>query len=270
MARRPDTAMVDRSVGVEPPTRMVTSWPTETADLGPPAGKRAKGLRLLALLLVAAGSLAALALDRQARAPVRELPPQGRIVYVDVVGWYGRSPAEVAARTPYELTLTGLPAGLPHAIGDWQGEDRPHDPAIDEWLERPDVVLQRTYRRDDGALLWLSLFGSRGPKSYRLFEHTPESCYHLGGWRIEELTVWSLPRTPRPLPLNLGLAQNGAQRLLFAHLYIWDSPARDPERGVVSLRLAAPVLSSPQSTLRAMADGFLAQLFPSTLTWRRF
>ncbi len=226
--------------------------------------------RWLALALVAAGSLAALLLEHRQEPPPRDLPPQGHIVYLDVVGWYGRSAAEVAARTPYDLTVSGLPTGLPLAIGDWQGEDRPHDPEVDKWLERPDVAIQRTYRRAGTGVLWLSAFGSRGPKSYRLFEHTPESCYPLGGWRIEQFAVWRFPRGPRPLPVNLGLAANGSRRLVFLHLYVWDSPARDAGRGVVSLRLAAPVLSTPGATLSAMADGFLALLFPSTLPWRRF
>lgn len=256
--------------------------PRLPADVGAPVpiGRQAKArqrralgrsmARWLALVFVALGSLATLWLRRAPGDPLPDRPPEGNIVYLDVQGWYGRSAAEVAARTPYDLTISGLPGGLPLRVGHWQGEDRPHDPAVDRWLDQPDVALQRTYRRADGHIVWLSLFGSRGKKSYRLFEHTPESCYPLGGWHLDRSGVWKLPRGPRPLPVNYGLARNSDRQLVFVHLYVWDSPARDPSRGVISLRLAAPVISSPGAAVAAVTQDFLGVLFPSTLPWRRF
>jgi hypothetical protein len=197
-------------------------------------------------------------------------PPEGHIVYIDVEGWYRRTPDEVAARTPFRLTLDGLPAGLPLDLGPWQGTDREHDPAVDEWLREPEVSVERTYRRADGALVWLSAFGSRGNKSYHLFEHTPETCYPLGGWQIRRYELLRLPRGPRPMPVNSGMAEGGQGRLVFVYFYIWDSPARDPERGVVSLRLASPVREDAAETLAMLTEEFVPQLFPATLGWRRF
>jgi hypothetical protein len=232
-------------------------------------GIRRHWRRLAVVTAVLVGALlVAYRLERPAPPP--PAPPQGQILYVDTEGWYRRTPDEVAVRSPFALTLNGLPAGLPFAFGAWRGTDRPHDPAVDLWLRQPEVAVERTYRRPDGSLVWLSAFGSRGDKSYLLFEHTPESCYPMSGWAVKQFQVERLPFGPRPLPVNYGLAQNGSQQLVFAHLYVWDSAGRDPERGVVSLRLAAPVRDTAEATLAMLSRDFLAQLFPNTLAWHRF
>lgn len=243
----------------------MTAVPAATAQV------RHRPTRWPWLLLVGALVAATLFAARwRAPAPAPPAPPAGNIVYVDVAGWYGRTPAEVAVRTPFTLTLDGLPEGLPMALGAWRGEDRPHDPAVDVWLRSPEVVVERTYRSEDGGIVWLSIFGSRGTKSYRLFEHTPESCYPLGGWQVRQFEVMKLPRTARPLPVNFGRAESDRGELVFAHLYVWDTPSRDPERGVLSFRLAAPVRTTIEATSRILERDFLDTVFPHTLSWRRF
>ena len=137
-------------------------------------------------------------------------------------------------------------------------------------MRNPEVAIERTYRRDGGDIVWLSAFGSLGNKSFHLFEHTPETCYPLGGWVVDRFERVGLPMGPRLMPVHYGLAHNGGDRMVFAYLYVWDTPARDPERGVLSLRLAAPVRDDPDTTWSVLADEFLAELFPSTLDWRRF
>ncbi len=223
---------------------------------------------ILAALILSAGLGLARLVVRPNEPPPS--PPAGQIVYVDVAGWYRSTPDEVAVRTPFDLSLTGLPDGLPLSFGAWHGEDRSHDEAADVWLSDPDVSVERTYRRSDGALVWLAAFGSRGNKSYHLFEHTPETCYPLAGWKVQRFEVAQLPLGPRPLPVNRGLAHNGTGQLVFLYLYIRDSPARDPARGVLSLRLSAPVRESPEATFAMLAEEFLPELFPATLSWRRF
>lgn len=202
--------------------------------------------------------------------PVPTAPPSGHVVFIDVEGWYRRTPDEVAARTSFDLTLSGLPHGLPLKLGRWYGEERVHDPAVDIWLKNPEVAIERTYRGPDGEIVWLSAFGSRGVKSFHLFEHTPETCYPLGGWSVDRFELDRLPLGPRDLPVNRGLASNSGKQLVFAYFYVWDSPARDPERGVLSLRLAAPVEQDSEATWAMLVCDFLPELIPSTLSWRRF
>jgi hypothetical protein len=208
--------------------------------------------------------------------PVPPPPATGRIVFVDTAGWYGRTPDEVAVLTPFDLTIGGLPAALPLQLGPWQGFDRPHDTAVDVYLDRPELSIERTYRRSDGQVVWLTVFGSRGPKSFHLFEHTPETCYPLGGWAVQRFGTALLPLGPLPLPVNQGVAQGSKGSLVFLHFYVWDSPDRDSDRGVLTFRVAAPVTpgssstSAAAGTLALLAQDFVPRFMGTTVAWSRF
>lgn len=244
----------------------------------PPDGATAAGIgaRRRRLVAAAAALVAALALLSRLRddAPAPDLPPEGFVVFADTEGWYRQTPAEVAVRTPIDFALASLPASLPLALGPWDGEDRPADPAVATWFRQPEVAIERTYRRADGELVWVAAFGSRGDKSFHLFEHTPDTCYPLSGWGIDALDVAriDLRGGPRPLAVNRGVAthQDDGRRMVFLFFYLWDQPGRSPDDGVLSLRIAAPVSTSPDTTMAMLADDFLPRLFDTTLAWRRF
>jgi hypothetical protein len=189
---------------------------------------------------------------------------------VDVAGWYRRTADEVAVRTAIDWRIDHLKQTMPLTFGPWQGRDRPDDPAIDVWFENPDVAIQRTYRRPDGQIVWLSAFGSRGDKSFHLFEHTPDSCYPLAGWAFQQLDVARLPFGPRPFPVNHGVAAGPNGKLVVFYFYLWDTPARDAGQGVLSLRIAAPVRDTPEQTYAMLAEDFVPRMFPATLNWSRF
>lgn len=228
--------------------------------------------RRLAQLVAAAGLGLAILLRRawEEPPPAPPAPAAQSVVFVDTEGWYGRSALEVAVASPLRLGLADLPAGLPLRLGPWEGRERPPDAEVQRWFQAPELVIQRTYRRSDGERVWLSAFGSRGDKSFHLFEHVPELCYPLDGWQVQHFAVARLPLGPRALPVNHGIAASGEDRLVFFYFYVWDSPARDPARGTLSLRLAAPVRRSPEATFAMLAQDFIPQLFSRTLPWSRF
>jgi hypothetical protein len=196
--------------------------------------------------------------------------PTGRVVFVDSAGWYRRTADEAAVLTALDFSLGALPESLPQQLGPWTGFDRPHDPAVDDVFRSPDVTIERTYRRPDGEIVWLTLFGSRGPKSFHLFEHTPETCYPLAGWAIERFDTRRLALGPRGIPVNEGVASGPDGSLVFVHFYVWDTPSRDSERGVVTMRLAAPVSRDPDTTAAMLAADFVPHLFETTVAWSRF
>lgn len=249
--------------------------PEEGAGGGGAAPDRRRLLLAVAALAIV-GLAAALWQRERASAPpiVEGVGPAPRhVVFADVEGWYRQTPSEVALATPVDWSLEALPGALPLELGPWAGGEREHDPAVDEWFRDPPVSVERTYRREDGELVWLSAFGHRGKRSYHLFEHTPDTCYPLGGWAIERFAPrrLALGDGPRPLTVNHGVARRAdGRQLVFLYLYLWDAPGRDPERGVLSLRLAAPVSATPEATLAMLERDFLPQLFVTTLPWRRF
>ena len=247
---------------------------TDSIAPRPPVTRSVKRRRLLAASGAAIAVVAATGLWWGGREPSpAPSPPDGYIVFADIEGWYRETPHEVALRTPYDLSLDGLPEGLPLRIGPWFGEEREHDPAVDVWFKDPEVSIERTYRRHDGELVWLSAFGSRGSKSYHLFEHTPDTCYPLGGWNIAhfEPRAFELDGRSNPLTTNYGEAvTDDGERLVFLYVYLWRDPGRDPQSGVLSLRLASPVRESIEATRAVLAQDFLTRLFPATHGWSRF
>jgi hypothetical protein len=205
--------------------------------------------------------------------PATTSDPAAHVLFVDIEGWYRRTPNEVAVLSPFDLSLAGLPDSLPYRIGAWQGADREPDPGVREWFGNPPVVVERTYLRGTDEVVWVSAFGNRGDASFHLFEHTPETCYPLSGWQIAALAPRRIELGPRPLTANAGRAvdASGAE-LAFLYVYVWGDPARDPQRGVVSLRLSAPVLAGEPFAAadRRLVGDFLPELFHGSLSWTAF
>jgi hypothetical protein len=193
-----------------------------------------------------------------------------QVYFVDTEGWYRITDHERAVTSPHALRLDSLPDSLPMNLGPWQGKPLPLGPEIDEWFDNPEVALQREYRNRDGDLVWLSVFGSRGPKSFRLFEHTPATCYPLSGWRMTREDVDTIRIGDGTIHAQRGFAKNGSHELIVLYLYLWDNPGRDPANGVMSIRISAPILSNETATLRLLKQDFLPYLFTDVIPWHRF
>lgn len=195
---------------------------------------------------------------------------EGQVYFVDTEGWYRISRNERAVISPYRLTLEDLPDSLPMELGPWHGKALPLGPEVVEWFDRPEVAFQREYRNAAGQIVWLSIFGSRGPKSFRLFEHTPATCYPLSGWTMARQDVATISIGQGKVQTQRGFAVNGSSELVVLYLYLWDNPGRDPADGVLSIRVSAPILTNETETLHMLEQDFLARVFTDVVPWRRF
>jgi hypothetical protein len=225
-------------------------------------------------LLVAALVVAAWVNQQQANEVVPTGPAlaahPGYTFFADTEGWYRITPNERAVVSPYQLTLDKLPGSLPLQLGDWHGVDLPNGPEINEWFDQPVVAIQRAYTDPAGRLVWLAVFGHRGPKSFHLFEHTPASCYPLSGWTMTAEDRDTIPVGRDVIHAQRGFARNGDQRLVVLYWYLWDNPRRDPNDGVLSIRVSAPIAGSDEATLELLKESFIPLLFTDVLPWHRF
>ncbi|MBI3536244.1 MAG: EpsI family protein, partial [Chloroflexi bacterium] len=187
---------------------------------------------------------------------------------IDVAGWYEITPNESAVFSPFDLSIEGLKS-LPATVGSWRGEPYDMGPAIDQWFENPDLALSNFYRDDRGHQAWLSVFGSRGRKSYVLFEHTPATSYPAAGWTLEKNFVAQVPIDAHAIFVQEALLSKGTERRVALYWYVWNDFNRDPEKGVLTMRLHIPVISTDTDAFNAGAD-FLRALFPQVTSWRRF
>lgn len=196
--------------------------------------------------------------------------PAGRVYFADVEGWYRITSYEATVVSPYDLTLAALPGALPMRLGPWEGIDRPIEPEIVEWFDAPVVALQRSYTDDRGRLVWLAIFGHRGPASFRLFEHTPASCYPLSGWSLTDQGLESIRLGGGTLHAQRSYARSGGDELVVLYWYLWDNPRRDTRDGVLSIRVSAPVVGSREEALRMLKEDFIPQLLTGVIPWHRF
>lgn len=187
---------------------------------------------------------------------------------IDVAGWYETTPNETAVASPIDLSINRLKA-LPISVGSWTGEPYDFGSAVNEWFENPDLALSSLYRNDRGRQAWFSIFGSRGHKSYFLFEHTPITSYPAAGWTLVENGVAPIPVGESKLYVQKATLSKEGERRVVLYWYLWPDINRDPEQGVLTVRLHVPVVSSDTDAFQTGAD-FIRTIFPQVIPWHRF
>ncbi|MCL4396707.1 MAG: EpsI family protein [Chloroflexi bacterium] len=224
---------------------------------------------LAALSTVAAATLLLSARTTAPPAPEATTTAEPLHTYLlDVAGWYQITPNERAVATPLDFSIDGLHA-LPPRVGRWTGAPYPLEPEVDEWLQDPEVALSTLYRDDAGHEAWFSVFGSRSQKSYTLFEHTPITSYPAAGWTLLEHGVAPITIGGRQSVVQKATLTKGGERRVVLYWYQWSDFNRDPEQGLLALRLHIPIVSTDQDALNAGAD-FLGAIYPQVLEWHRF
>ncbi len=194
--------------------------------------------------------------------------PAPYVYFIDVEGYYNLTQYERAVASPYDLSWDHL-ADLPLTIGEWQGSPVPVGPEITEWFDTPDITLRRLYVNSRGQTVWLSFFGSQGRKSYTLFEHTPVTSYPAAGWTLLDSQVAGVAiRRGQVYVQKAVLEKDGEQRTVL-YWYLWNDPNRDPQKGLLTVRLHAVSQGNQAETLE-VAAGFLRLLFPEAVSWHRF
>jgi hypothetical protein len=230
-------------------------------------------LIVLLVLLLSAG-IVTLAITYARPTPVPVIPTAHSattLLYtylIDVAGWYEITPNERAVASPFDLSIENLKT-LPPQIGRWQSEPFPLGNAVNEWFEDPDLALSAIYRDERGNQVWFSTFGSRGRKSYFLFEHTPITSYPAAGWTLLDSGITPIPIGEKNIFTQKALLTIGNERRIVFYWYLWQNFDRDPEKGIITVRLHVPVTTTDQAAFNVGVD-FIRALFPQVVTWRRF
>jgi len=193
------------------------------------------------------------------------------VVIVDVEGWYRRTQYERALATAIDFTLReDLFAGIPRELDGWRAEqgDSPMGGSVDEWYDNPEVATTRQYTGADGNSLYFSIIGSRGGKSFHLFEHTALTCYPGSGWTILDVGLETVEIGDSSVSLQRVITERSGQKRIVLYWYLWTDPDRDPENGILSVTLHADVGESEEGALESMKE-FFRLLFPAVMRWRR-
>lgn len=226
----------------------------------------------LLMILIATGIVVTLIIRRPTPVPPPPLRSTDAVrlntYLIDVAGWYEITPNERAVATPLDLTIGGLKA-LPNQLGRWTSSPYALGAEVDRWFENPDLALSSVYRDAQGYQLWFSVFGSRSGKSYVLFEHTPITSYPAAGYTLIENSIASIPIGDKSIRVQKATLAKEQDRRVVLYWYLWNDFNRDPEQGVMTMRVHIPVISTDRDAFDAGAD-FLRALFPQVVTWKRF
>ena len=201
--------------------------------------------------------------------PTKALPP---VYVIDVEGWYQITRHERAAASPYKFTIgEELAENIPRSMGVWQaqGPDLVIDPETRKWFDHPEAALMRSYQDGQGNSVILAIFGSKGEKSYHLFEHTPVTCVPGQGWKINEEGLESIAIGDSEIKVRRLVAEVEGQKQIVLWWYMWDNLERYPEDGLFSVRVHVYATDLESESLEA-GKTFIRQLFPKVLSWRRF
>ena len=213
---------------------------------------------LLVIGLLGAAVLAAAVIMLGGRAGAAR---SGDYAFVADVDTWQRTERARWVRSPYDFSLAGDLNRIPMALGEWTGEDTPQTNLEVFILLEPEQYVQRKYTLPDGRFLWLSLIGSRKSKSF----HSPQICYDTDGWRTDASSA--------PVPLGDGEltalrlaaskpASGGGAQHAILYFYLWPDAVRDPQDGMVLVKLTAPIYDSLEETLE-MEKAFTRLLFTS-------
>jgi hypothetical protein len=193
------------------------------------------------------------------------------VVIVDVEGWYRRTSHERALATVIDFTLRDdLFEGIPSELGRWRSErsDSAMGASVDEWYDSPEIAITREYRDELGNNLYFSIIGSRGGKSFHLFEHTALTCYPGSGWRIVDVGLERIDIGDAAVNVQRVITEKNELRRVVLYWYLWTDPERIPDSGILSITLHANVSESDETTMESMKE-FYRLLFPSVMPWRR-
>ena len=190
--------------------------------------------------------------------------------HVDVAGWYKATADEAVARSPYALSRQALPESLPLNIAQWHGTELGTDADIKKWFDGPDLVMRRRYEGPEGRIVWVTAIGSEGAKSFRIFEHTPHSCYPSADWISTSDGIHRVAVGDGSLAVRRGVFESqGIERIVY-YWYQWEGPNRDAAQGVSSWRVTTDVEGADAAGAEALLAGWINLLFEETLPYHRF
>lgn len=214
-------------------------------------------LLVLALLIVAVGATLCVTLDHPLGAAIA-----GNHEFVADIDTWRRTDRERAVTSPFNFNLSADLKALPLQLGSWQGfEVRQTNLEVFILLE-PEQYVQRLYARPDGKAVWLSLIGSRKSKSF----HSPQICYDADGWqttagsepvKLADGQIYAL----RLLATKIGEDEEAQHAVMY--FYLWPSYARDPQDGMVLVKVTSPIYDSVEETV-ALEQEFINELFTSS------
>lgn len=184
------------------------------------------------------------------------------IAYIADLDFWHRTSREQQIYAQFPLDLSHDLTEIPLEFGVWRGEDVPQTNVEVFILLEPEQYVQRLYRNENGDYLWLSLIGGRTSRTF----HPPDICYDADGWNTNLTSqTLALPSGGELHGMWLDAEKDDTGHRVF-YLYLFPNPERNPNEGIVLLKMTGGGEGSVADTQRLMED-FLGHLLsaPSSI-----
>jgi hypothetical protein len=112
------------------------------------------------------------------------------------------------------------------------------------------------------------MFGSRSAR-VTFFSSTPNHIVSCRRLEIDPEWCCDDPNESRHVSVQQATLQLSNERRVVFYWYLWNDFSRDPEKGVMTVRLHIPVTSTEEDA-RASGEDFIRTIFPQVILWRRF
>ena len=178
----------------------------------------------------------------------------GYTFVTDIARWQ-KTQRERVVSARYDMSLGPQLHDIPLQIGEWTGEDVPQTNVEVQILLEPEEYVYRRYRNDEGKIIWLSIIGSRQPKSF----HPPQICYDAAGWRTQVSSGEIALEKGSIYAMKVG-AEKDAWTHIVLYFFLYPDYLRDQSRGVVLFKVTAPLDETEEATL-TLEKSFIRHFF---------
>lgn len=184
------------------------------------------------------------------------------VAYIVDLDFWQRTDRETAVDAIARFDLAHNLDNVPLTAGDWRGVDVPETNQEVMIKLDPEQYIQRLYQNSAGQYIWLSMIGGRSSQPF----HAPDICYDADGWHYNfGSQAMSLNNGGQLYGLWLDAKkqmpgeQQETEHVVF-YFYLFPSPERRLDDGIVLFKLTSPRYGTLQETLAIQAD-FVQQFF---------
>jgi hypothetical protein len=162
-------------------------------------------------------------------------------------------------KTTYDYNNREQVEAFPKTLGEWKGSDFRYPDGVYNTL-KADMLLSRTYTKEDGSLVWMDLINSKVGESF----HMQKICVEGAGWKINnssiaEFKIGESTNIYAKLRANrLDYSKKDQKQIMVYWFMFKKLGAKD---SVAMIRITSPVTTNETDTYNSIKDFVEDNLF---------
>ncbi len=173
--------------------------------------------------------------------------------------YWRESGNRLMVKATYDYNSKEEVEAFPKTIGEWKGSDFRYPEGVYKLL-KADVLLSRTYTKNDGSLIWMDIINSKVGESF----HQQKICVEGAGWKINnesiaEFKIGDSTNLFAKLRANrLDYSKKDQKQIMVYWFMFKKLGSKD---SVAMIRLTSPVITNETDTYNLINDFVVDNLF---------